>query len=120
MVSEEIRLGGIRTFPGLRAGELRGNSFWYAGTSYLWRVLDLQPLFGQTLYAGLRLQTGEMRERFDGVDAGTLYEISRSISGHTPIGPFQLSLGFVDNCSRLLQFTIGRPVPEGSILDEIT
>jgi NTE family protein len=118
-VTEDIQLGGIRTFPGLRPGELRGNSYWYAGTSYNWRLFDLQPVFGQTLYAGFRLQAGEMRDRDDGVDDGTLYGISGSVSGRTPIGPFSLSLGFVDNGSRLLQFTIGRPVAEGSILDEI-
>jgi NTE family protein len=117
--TEDIQLGGIRSFPGLRAGELRGNSYWYVGTTYRWRIFDLQPLFGQSLYAGLRLQAGEMRNRYDNVDDGTLYGISGSISGRTPIGPFELSLGFVDNGNRLLQFTIGRPVAEGSILDEV-
>ncbi len=117
--TQDIQLGGIRTFPGLRPGELRGNSYWYVGTSYNWRLFDIQPIFGQTLYAGFRLQAGEMRDRYDGVDDGTLYGISGSVSGRTPIGPFMLSLGLVDNGSRLIQFTIGRPVAEGSILDEI-
>jgi NTE family protein len=116
---ETIQLGGIRTFPGLRPGQLRGPSYWYVGTTYLWRLFDLQPLFGQTLYAGLRLQAGEMHDRFDGIDDGTLYGLSGSISGRTPIGPFSLSLGFVNNGNALLQFSIGRPVAEGSILDEL-
>ena len=38
--------------------------------------------------------------------------------GRTPVGPFLLSLGFVDNGSWQLQFTRGRPVAEGSLLDE--
>jgi outer membrane protein assembly factor BamA len=118
-VSEDIKLGGVRTFPGLRSGELRGSSYWYAGAIYRWRLLDIQPVFNQTLYAGLRLQAGEMRNRIDGVDDGTLYGIAGSISGRTPLGPFELSLGFVDNGSRQLQFSIGRPVAEGSILDEL-
>jgi NTE family protein len=118
-VTEEIQLGGIRSFPGLRPGELRGNGYWYTGATYSWRIVDLQPLFGQALFAGLRIQAGEMKGRYDEVDDGTLYGISGQISGRTPIGPFVLSLGFVDNGSRLLQFTIGRPVPEGSILDEL-
>jgi len=117
--TEDIKLGGIRTFPGLRPGELRGTSYWYAGAIYRWRLLDVQPVFNQTLYAGLRFQAGEMRNRFDGVDDGTLYGVAGSISGRTPIGPFELSLGFVDNGSRLLQFTIGRSLAEGSILDEL-
>ena len=116
---ESIQLGGIRTFPGLRPGQLRGTSYWYAGATYLWRLLDLQPLFGQTLYAGLRLQAGEMHDRADGIDDGTLLGLSGSISGRTPIGPFLLSLGFVENGSALLQFSIGRPVAEGSILDDL-
>ena len=33
-VSQEIELGGIRTFPGLRPGELRGDEYWFAGTAY--------------------------------------------------------------------------------------
>lgn len=118
-VTEDIELGGIRSFPGLRPGELRGNSYWYSGVIYRWRLGDAQSLFDQALYAGLRLQAGEMHERIDGVDDGTLYGLSGSISGRTPVGPFELSLGFVDNGSRLLQFTIGRPVSEGSILDAL-
>jgi hypothetical protein len=116
---EEFQIGGIQTFPGLLPGELRGSSYWYAGTTYLWRLFDLQPVFGQTLYAGLRFQAGEMNDRFDGIDDGTLYGISGSIRGRTPIGSFTLSLGFVDNGSRLIQFSIGRSVGEGSILDEL-
>ena len=117
--TEDIQLGGIRTFPGLRPGELRGNSYWYAGTTYSWRILDLQPLFGQTLYAGFRLQAGEMHDRADGGDDGTLIGLSGSVNGRTPIGPFMLSLGIVEGGSALLQFSIGRPVAEGSILDDL-
>ena len=49
--TELFKLGGIRTFPGLRPGELRGTSYWSAGTRYAWRLADIQPLFGQALYA---------------------------------------------------------------------
>jgi hypothetical protein len=42
-----------------------------------------------------------------------------SLSGRTPIGSFLLSLGYVDDGSLRLQFTLGRPVPEGSMLDEL-
>ena len=56
--------------------------------------------------------------RFD-VHEGTLYGISGSLNGRTPIGPFILSLGYVTNDSWELQFTLGRPLPEGSALDKI-
>jgi NTE family protein len=118
--ARDFRLGGIRSFPGLRFDELRGTSYWFAGTSYLWKLADIQPLFGQALYAGLRLQAGRMTGRTEALgNAGTLYGIAGSLNGRTPVGPFILSLGYVDNDSWELQFTLGRPVPEGSALDAI-
>lgn len=114
-----FQLGGLRTFAGLQTGELRGSSYWYAGSTYLWKLADIQSLFGQALYAGLRLKAGRMGDRIDGVDDGALYGISASLGGRTPIGPFVLSLGVVDNHSWQLQFGLGRPIAEGSILDEM-
>jgi NTE family protein len=118
-VTQQIQLGGIETFPGLQLGQLRGDGYWYAGTSYSWRLLDLQPLFGQSMYAGLRYQAGEVQNRIDQVDEGTLHGVAGSLSGRTPLGPFLLSLGFVDNGSWLLQFSLGRPITEGSMLDAV-
>jgi NTE family protein len=116
----DFRLGGIRSFPGLRFDELRGTTYWFAGTSYLWKLADIQPLFGQALYAGLRLQAGRMTGRTDLLgNPGTLYGIAGSLNGRTPVGPFILSVGYVDNDSWELQFTLGRPIPEGSALDAI-
>jgi NTE family protein len=118
--ARDFRLGGIRSFPGLRFDELRGTTYWFAGTSYLWKLADIQPLFGQAMYAGLRLQAGRMtgREALLG-NEGTLYGIAGSLNGRTPVGPFILSVGYVDNDSWELQFTLGRPIPEGSALDAI-
>ena len=76
-------------------------------------------LCGQALYAGLRLQAGSMGNRIDGVQDGALYGIAGSLGGRTPLGPFLLSLGYVDNNSWALQIAIGRPIAEGSILDEV-
>ena len=116
---QAFQLGGIRTFPGLQRGELRGTSYWFAGTSYFWKLADLQSLFGQALYAGFRVQGGRMGGRIDEVRDGALYGVSGSLGGRTPIGPFLVSLGWVDNDSWQLQLAIGRPIAEGSILDEI-
>jgi len=118
-ITQDIELGGIRTFPGLRPGELRGNEYWFAGTRYAWRLADVQPLFGQAVYGGLRLQAGRVNDRFDGIDDGTLIGLSASLSGNVAIGNFLLSLGYVNNGSLRLQFSLGRPVAEGSMLDEI-
>jgi NTE family protein len=118
-VSQLIELGGIRTFPGMRPGELRGDEYWFAGTSYAWRLAELQPVFGQSLYGGFRLQAGEMRSADGVLNSGVLYGVSGSLSGRTPVGPFQLSLGYVLDRQARLQFTIGRPVPEGSLFDDL-
>ena len=119
-LSQDIQLGGIRTFPGLRPGELRGDRYWFAGTTYHWRLLDLQPLFGGALYAGLRFQAGRMDHGIDAtLDGETLLGLAGSVGGITPIGPFLLSLGYVDIGSWELQFTLGRPLSEGSMLDEL-
>jgi NTE family protein len=117
--TEQFEVGGIRTFPGLRPGELRGGGYWTAGTRYSWRLADIQPLFGQALYAGIRVQAAEMHERIDQVAAETLYGLSGSLGGRTPIGPFIFSLGWVSDHSWQVQFTLGRPVAEGTMLDEV-
>ncbi len=116
---QEFQFGGIRTFPGLQRGELRGDSYWFAGSVYWFKLGDLQSLFNQALYAGLRLQAGRMGGRIDQVRDGALYGISGSLGVRSPVGPMLLSLGWVDNGSLQLQLAIGRPISEGSILDEV-
>ena len=118
-VTELFTLGGIRTFPGLRPGELRGSSYWSMSARYAWQLVEISPLSGQALYAGVRAQVGEMRKRFDGVEPEILYGLSGSIGGRTPVGPFLFSLGYVDGGEWQVQFTLGRPVAEGSLFDEV-
>jgi NTE family protein len=118
-VTELFTLGGIRTFPGLRPGELRGSSYWTMSARYAWQLVDISPLSGQALYAGVRAQVGEMRKRFDGLEPEVLYGLSGSVGGRTPVGPFLFSLGYVDGGEWRVQFTIGRPVAEGSLFDEV-
>ncbi|HSC14623.1 MAG TPA: patatin-like phospholipase family protein, partial [Gammaproteobacteria bacterium] len=118
-VTELFTLGGIRTFPGLRPGELRGSSYWMMAARYSWQLVDISPLSGQSLYAGVRAQVTEMRKRFDGLEPEALYGLSGSIGGRTPIGPFLFSLGYVDGGEWQVQFMLGRPVAEGSLFDEV-
>ncbi len=98
---------------------MRGSSYWFAGPSYFWKLAAIQSLVDQALYAGLRRQSGRVGDRIDDVSDGALYGVSGSIGGRSPVGPFLLSLGWVDNSSVRLQIAIGRPIAEGSILDEI-
>lgn len=115
---EKFTIGGIRSFPGLQTGELRGTRYWLAGTAYFWKLSDIQALFDQALYAGLRLTATRMGEPIDGVNRGTLRGIATSLSGRTPVGPFILSLGYVNNNTWALQFAFGRPLDEGNALDQ--
>jgi NTE family protein len=118
-VTEQFTFGGIRTFPGLRPGEFRGSAYWSTSARYSWRLFEIGPLTGQAVYAGLRVQAAEMRQRTDGLEPETLYGLSGSVGGRTPVGPFLFSLGYVDGGEWQLQFTLGRPVAEGSLFDEV-
>lgn len=117
--TRDFRLGGIQSFPGLQLDELRGDSYWVAGGNYRWRLADILSLFNQAIYGGLRLQAGRVGGRRDDVQDGTIYGASGNLSGVTPIGPFQLSLGYASPDSWALQFALGAPLPEGSALDQI-
>lgn len=117
--AEDFRIGGIRSFPGLQPGQLRGNSYWLAGASYFWKFADIQTLFDQALYAGLRLSAGRVGDSIDGISQGTLHGIAASVGGRSPVGPLLLSLGYVDNDTWGLQFAFGRPIAEGNIADEL-
>ncbi len=113
------RIGGIRSFPGMELHQLRGDAYWLAGGNYNWRIADIQELFDQALYAGLRLTTGEVDGRTDSADDGLISGLAVTLSGRTPVGPFMVSLGGTDNGFWALQLAFGRPIREGSIFDEI-
>lgn len=112
-------IGGINSFPGLERQQLRGTSYWISGTSYYRKLGDIQRLLGQALYGGLRLTAGDVAGRIDDVNDGTIFGAAISLSGRTPVGPFQVSLGSTSNGFWELQFAFGRPIREGSILDAI-
>jgi outer membrane translocation and assembly module TamA len=113
------RIGGILSFPGLQRQQIRGDNYWLVGTNYNWRLADIQQLFNHALYAGLRLTSGHVGGRLDDSNEDLLTGLAVTLAGRTPIGPFLVSLGGVDNNSWALQLAIGRPIREGSIFDEI-
>jgi hypothetical protein len=112
------RIGGIRSFPGMQLQQLRGDAYWLAGGAYDWRIADIQTLFDQALFAGFRLTTGEVYGRTDSADDGLISGLALTLRGRTPVGPFEVALGGVDNGFWALQLTFGRPIREGSIFDE--
>lgn len=113
------RIGGILSFPGMQRQQLRGDNYWLVGTNYNWRLADIQSLFNHALYGGLRLTTGHVGGRIDGVEDDLISGLALTLGGRTPIGPFLVSLGGTDDNSWTLQLAIGRPIREGSIFDEI-
>ena len=58
-------LGGPGSFPGFELGELRLTDYWTASGSYLWKIADLMSIRGQALYAGVRLEAGQVFGRLE-------------------------------------------------------
>jgi len=58
-------LGGPGSFPGFELGELRLTDYWTASGSYLWKIKDIMSIRGQALYAGLRLNAGQVFGRLE-------------------------------------------------------
>jgi hypothetical protein len=63
------------------------------------------------------LEMGEVRERVDPVPSGYLYGISAYFGGRTPLGTVTFGLGAASH-SWALWLTLGRPVGQGTILNE--
>ena len=115
----DFQVGGIRSFPALSRGELRGESYWSASATWLLEVGDSRALFGQMFYAGFGLQAARVRDRLDGVDDGTVLGISLTVGARTLAGPLLISLGAANNGSVTLHLALGRPISEGSMLDRL-
>jgi NTE family protein len=110
-------LGGPISFPGLGLGQLRGTSYWTTQVSYLHKVADLSPLFGQSLYAGGSLIAGDMSGRQDGVRESTIFGGSLLFGGVTPLGPLTMSLSTTSSDDWSVLVRLGRPVEERTITD---
>ncbi len=115
----DFQVGGIRSFPALSRGELRGEGYWSASATWLLQVGDSRALFGQMFFAGLGLQAVNVSDRLDGIDEGTVLGASLTVGARTLAGPLLLSLGAADNDSVTLHFSLGRPISEGSMLDQL-
>jgi hypothetical protein len=107
------------SFPGLSIGELRGTSYWNAQATYLHKIVDINTLFGQSVYTGLSLTAGEMRGRIDGYGAETIYSGALLLGGRTPIGPVGITLAVSSTDEWQVVFGLGRPIEERSITDPV-
>jgi len=110
-------LGGPQSFPGYSEGEVRAREYWVVYGNFLYPLANLVPLKSETLYGGMGLEIGEVRERVDPVPSGYLYGISAYFGGRTPLGTVTFGLGAASH-SWALWLTLGRPVGQGTILNE--
>jgi NTE family protein len=106
-----FRLGGPGALSGLEYGALRGAEFAYVQAGMGWRLADVDPLLGMTLYAGGAIEAGNTWEGFDDTSGDGLRLGGRVfLGGNTPFGPVSVSLGYVDSGDFALFLGIGRPV----------
>jgi NTE family protein len=106
-----FRLGGPGALSGLEYGALRGEDFLYTQAGLGWRLTDVDPLLGMTLFAGAAIEAGNVWNRVDGTSAsGPLIGGRLFFGGNTPFGPLTLSLGYVDSGDLALFLGLGRPV----------
>lgn len=104
-------LGGIGQLAGFQQQELRGHEYAYGRLAYLRKVTDLRTLVGQSLYAGLSVEAGNMFERMDGRAAsGPILGSSIFFGGRTPLGPLLISLGYAEGGHQAAYLQLGRPI----------
>jgi len=108
---QTFRLGGPGALSGLQSGALRGDDFAYGQLGLGWRLTEVTPLLGMTLYGGGAIEAGNTWNRLDGTTGTGLKFGSRLfIGGNTPFGPVSLSVGYVDSGDFALFLNLGRPV----------
>ena len=110
-------LGGPISFPGLQLGELRGDEYWSFSAAYLRKIADISTLFGQSLYAGLRLTGGDMDGRLDALNSAPIYSAAGLLGAQTPLGPLTLSLAITSTDEWQFVLGLGRPLEERAITD---
>jgi NTE family protein len=109
---QTFRLGGPGALSGLEHGALRGAEFAYLQAGMGWRLVDVDPLLGMTLFAGGALEAGNVWEGIDTSNSTTGLHFGGRLflGGNTPFGPVSLSLGYVDSGDFALFLGLGRPV----------
>jgi NTE family protein len=109
-------LGGPASLPGYQLYELRAAEYWSFTGSYLWQLKNIFSLWGQALYAGLRLQDSEAYNTLDGQNHGQIQSLSFVVTGRTPVGPLTIGFATTTESARSLWISFGRPLDEGTIL----
>jgi NTE family protein len=124
-VDRYFAIGGPGSFPGLALDAIRSSEYWTLNASYLWKLKDIQSIRGQALYAGMRLETGEVDQwivtnDLTRVDKGLqpVYGGSLYIAGRTMVGPLTIGIGGTSLNTWTIWLAVGRPVGQGTILEK--
>ena len=103
----------------LSIGELRGQSYWSAQAGYLHKVGDINPVFGQSVFAGVVLSAGDMSDRIDFRREEIIYSGALVLRAITPLGPVGLSFAATSTDDWQVVFGLGRPIEERAITDPV-
>ena len=101
-------LGGLYNLSGLPPGELVGSYGGVGGILYLFRIGRL-PAFGEGVYAGASLETGNVWQTSQAIDFGSLRRsASVAIGADTVLGPVYLAYGVTTGGKDSYYFYVGR------------
>jgi NTE family protein len=117
-MDRNFALGGPGSFPGLPLDAIRAPEYWTVNGSYLWKLKDFMSIRGQALYAGMRLETGEIDDWLNSKGLQPLYGGSIYIAGRTMVGPLTIGVGGTSRNTWTVWVAVGRPIGEGTILEK--
>ena len=109
-------LGGPNSLPAYQLDEVRARSYALANVNFLWRIKELVAVKNQAIYGGVGVQVAGLYDRVDPVADDEIFGLSGYIGGPTPIGTLVLGVGVAPD-SWGVWLSLGRPVGDGSILD---
>jgi NTE family protein len=91
---EELRLGGLYSFSGLREGQLRGPTFLLGRGGYQRKVGRLPSAVGWGVFLGAWMEAGNVWQRVSSIGVeDLLYAGTLEIGADTRLGPVSLAYG---------------------------
>ena len=104
-------LGGFGRLSGLRSGQLYGQYLGLARLSSYYRLAKLPSLVGSGVYAGASIETGNVWQRTDDIDAGSLvWSGSLFAAADTILGPIYLGWGLAEGGNNTFFLSLGLPL----------
>jgi hypothetical protein len=81
------------------------------------KLTNIASLRGEALYAGLRLQGGEVFDLLSGRNEKSIGSLSLYVAGRTPVGPLTLGYAATNTDSWSLWLSVGRPIGGSTMLE---